>query len=353
MLTHAVQGGGDNSITTIAAGMDAHKLRGRRVAEHILALPPIFGTTTTTATTTTDDGVNNQTQQLRHHHQDSEDYDCTLDISVGCTVRSTQLMGEVCETFVPPVLPVNTCHQTPLTTTLLYNGGNCTQSDNIEALGYVCQDSKYASPPTQIGELSYIVVTDSYHQNIVYYQGWVRVGSRYVLGNGEPMKYGIFVHIYSSEDRSNLLQAMAYPASLCTSELELLGRFGASQVVGYTNEKQGIVLPFASYTYDATVEVTISLPPGSLSSGGVTLESLTLLSSSDGFYDLTPLVKGRSILPFAPLEVSLPMELDVRERRSHTLLTRVSARHDQGTSGGICQGIDYYRLRTGGRTSVA
>ena len=264
---------------------------------------------------------------------------CDFDIRLSCKVHGDRLpdKGTDCYAFAPPML--STCQQTPLTTTLLYNGGDCSQTDNADLLGIACQDGDNVSPPTVEGEESYILVTDAASKGITYHEAYVAVGSEFVIdsGNGQPMEDGFLIQIYDQDDKTTLLQTVSYSQSLCSSTLELSGRFGASQVVGYTNQLQGDIKMFASYT--TTLDVSFALK-GLLQAAA--MDSLSFFTSFAGLIDATDQVQGQVITPSQPVTVTLPVEVDLFNPTRHTLLAGVSV------GGGACTTTEFLSFRTGG-----
>jgi len=54
---------------------------------------------------------------------------CMLDVEIGCTVHGDGMSEQDCALFVVPLITADVCEHTPVTTTMLYNGGSCGQSD--------------------------------------------------------------------------------------------------------------------------------------------------------------------------------------------------------------------------------
>jgi hypothetical protein len=278
---------------------------------------------------------------------DEDDPVCSLQVAVGCTVRGDGMVqDEDCESFVLPTLTIEPCKQTPMTTTLLYNGGDCSQSDYSDDVQFICENGANNSPPTEEGVKSFIVVTDA--QGLIsYHEDWVLVGTEYVLGSTDQvtMDSGFHIQIYDSDDKLNLLQEVVYVPSLCSSELEMLSRFGASQIISYTNQDQGIVSPFASFSYEVSLHVSISMT-GTAES--VSLKRLSLITSFAGYVNLDLDVRDRPLTATNSVTVTIPLEVDLAESRSHSLLTQVAGMHNEGP-GGVCKGVVFDQFHTGGR----
>ena len=283
---------------------------------------------------------NNNSAPISRNLQD----ECGLSLNIGCKVRrisedGSVLGGQDCDNFVPPSVDLEPCKQTPLTTTFLYNGGDCSQSDNVDALGFSCRDGLVDSPPSQDGDQSFIVVTNAYKSDpSIYFKDWVTVGSNFEVGNGELMEQGVWIRIYDAEDMLNLEQEVIYQPSLCSDGLELLNRFGASQIVEYTNEDQGVVSPFAAYRFETELEIEV-VPTGR--HGETALESFQLMTDFSGFVDLTDEVKGT----LSSQWITLPIEVDLTSNESHSLLYQISA--SQSGSEDACTGVGFEKFAIG------
>ncbi len=268
--------------------------------------------------------------------------ECTLDVEIGCTVQSDGTSEQDCASFVVPSLTMQDCDHTPLTTTMLYIGGSCAQSDNMQFLDFECIDGS-TSPPIKDGEVSYIVVTDAMGKGIIYHEDWVAVGMEYLLdAHGGLLQDGILIEVYKSDNQSHLLQKVTYANSLCSSNVEMLTQFGASQLISYYNQQQGIISPFAVafVSYIVTLHLSVTLPEDA-NVRSTSLQQLSLLTSFGGNIILDHLVHGTQVLAGIPVTISIPVEIDMTERQTHSLLSQVY------TSDG-CSGIQFHQLHTGG-----
>ena len=112
---------------------------------------------------------------------------------------------------------------------MLYAGGDCTLSAQCQDDGkFECQDFN-GGPPTTFGEKSYIVATDKDEKEL-FFEGWVPVGSSYIMDNNfERFPADQTIKIYSSDvtTEANLLQDVQYHSS-CSQNLDLLNRFGSN-----------------------------------------------------------------------------------------------------------------------------
>jgi hypothetical protein len=262
---------------------------------------------------------------------------CILTLDLECTVASGNFEGQSCGT---PGIGVEPCRQRPTAATMLYNGGDCEQSDNRQFLKFTCVDTEFGPPPTAEGDRSYIIVTDVKNLGLVYHRGYVNVGENYYLRTPEGeerFEADQRIMIYRNEDTgdpSNLLQEVQYHSS-CSSNLELKNRFGASQLVEFQNELQGNVTCFASLSFDLNIVIPVKTEGES-----ATLVKLTALTNFLGFLDLTEQVAGMEILPGGSVNVSLPStDVDLSQRRRYTIVTQVTA--TANPSGETCTGTDF------------
>lgn len=223
---------------------------------------------------------------------------------------------------------------------MLYNGGGCEQSDNTQELKFTCMDMN-GGPPTGAGDESYIVVTDAKGNGITYFSGIVPVGELYPLSdNGERFEADQFITIYTP-DQGTVLQMVQYHSS-CSSDLELKNRFGASQLVEFMNEEQGLVSCFQ--TLDFAIDV--ALPIAATGSEPIELSSMTAMTSFAGDVDLTDQVMGVIIGPDNPsVVVTLMGTINAAERQRYTIVYNV-----QGTrvsDGEPCTGMDMISFLAG------
>ena len=207
---------------------------------------------------------------------------------------------------------------------MLYNGGDCSQSFNVqEADGnFFCNDFG-GGPPTERGAVSYIVVTDLDGETI-YHTDFVEVGSIFTLSDGgENFAFNQLITIYSSnntEDSNNILQSVQYHSS-CSSNLFLKDRFGASQLVLQVNEDQGVVSCFANQTFN--IDVTIPLD---IEGGPATVQSLTIASNVDPFFlNLTDKVAGTVANAGEVIQAPISIPIDFTQKRTYNLLITLTA----------------------------
>ena len=266
---------------------------------------------------------------------------CVLELDISCTTSgNSSSAGKPCDT---ETLGLEPCLDRPSQITLLYNGGNCSQSDNAQTLKFSCADSN-GGPPTVEGAFSFIVVTDIQGNGIIYFRGMVPVGSQYVLGDGSSLVGAdMFINIFT-EDGSTLLQAVQYHTSCTSSPLELKDRFGASQLVQFTNAAQGSV----SCSVDFSFRVDISVPTSV--TGSVALKSLIGNSNFGGVIDLTEKAAGETISSGGSVAVILEGTVDASVRFMYVIM--FAAEGTQNPNGALCKGMDTLSFEGGSRPSA-
>ena len=224
----------------------------------------------------------------------------------------------------------------------LFNGGDCDQSFNVQADKFFCNDFN-GGPPTERGEKAYIVVTDIKEQGIIYYDDWATVGETFTLSDGgNNFQADQFITIYSSDDTSdpaNILQAIQYHSS-CSSNLFLKDRFGATQLVIWINEEQGVVSCFANQTFDLDITIPIDIV-----GGPATITSLTVASNIDPFFfNLTDKVAGIEADAGDTLSVSIAVPIDLTAKQTYNLLVTVMALTQLGQT---CRATDLVTFTAG------
>ena len=262
---------------------------------------------------------------------------CTIELSSDCTIAGGESDGQDCET---PTVGITLCLERPTGVTMLFNGGGCEQSDNTQELQFSCADMN-GGPPVNEGEQAYIVVTDIKGLGITYFSGLVAVGETYVLNDGgERFETDQFITIYTP-DQSTVLQMVQYHCS-CSSNLELKNRFGASQLVEFVNDLQGVVSCFQTISF----AIDVALPVTATGSEEIELTSMTAMTSFAGDVDLTDQVAGQVIGPDNPsVVVTLEGTINAAERQTYTIAYDV-----QGTrvaDGELCTGMDMISIVAG------
>jgi hypothetical protein len=153
------------------------------------------------------------------------------------------------------------CQQAMSEMTLRYNGGDCNQGYNSQPLQFfTCSDGD--TPPTmEEGKRVFILVKDVNEGGTrTYFSQYVIVGEDFLLVDmevpGRILDVDLNVTIYSSGDDigpASILQTFVFHTS-CLHSLFLNDYYGSTQVVGFNNEKQGMVSNFMSATLNFVVK---------------------------------------------------------------------------------------------------
>jgi hypothetical protein len=263
--------------------------------------------------------------------------ECTIDLDSTCVVSggNSSVAGQPCEGAVPNLEP---CTDRPLGITMLFNGGDCSQSDNVQPDKFFCTDLGTIS--TELGEPYYIVVTDAKGKGITYFSGVVNVGDTYSLNDsGQRFEADQFIKIYS-EDQATLLQDVQYHSS-CSQNLELKNRFGASQIVEFINEEQGLVSCFQTFTFDLQISIPIEVEGGE----AITLTKLTADTNFAGFLDLTDQVAGVTVQPGETIVATLEGTVDFSTAKTYTIDFYVEGTNADGD---LCVGEETVSFEAGG-----
>lgn len=180
------------------------------------------------------------------------------------------------------------------------------------------------------GEKSYIIVTDLKGETI-FHNDYVLVGSIYTLyDGGEDFPADQLITIYSknnTDDPTAVLQSVQYHSS-CSQNLFLKDRFGASQLVLWANEDQGVVSCFANQTFNLEVQIPIDIV-----GGPATITGLTISSNVDPFFfNLTDRVAGTVAGAGDIIQTSIAIPIDTSERKTYTMVMTLAAETEAGVS---------------------
>jgi hypothetical protein len=258
---------------------------------------------------------------------------CVFNITVGCFFDN----GDPCDMPMPTT---QICTGRPYKAGMLYNGGDCSQSFNTQSEVFSCTDYD-EGPPTEIGEQSWITVTDASGDGIVYHDNWVSVGDIYYLDNDEQ-RFGTdqIIYIYSSDekDEDSLLQYVEYNTA-CTGDLALKDRFGASQLVEWFNLEQGLVSCSTNISYTIGVDIPSTV------NEGITVESaIVVMNFGEEMIDLTSELAGTFIPAGTILPVTIPNEIDLTEDFTYTFRIEIIGTDADGAT---CVGSGYDEFTAG------
>ena len=259
------------------------------------------------------------------------DAGCSVVINTTCSDKD----GLDCNDIIPLV---TICQARPTSMVMKFNGGDCSQSFNIQNADlFQCSDFNGA-PPTDEGAQSYIVFTDIKGQGIIYYEGFAAVGSDILLENGgAQVDANMNVTIYSSDDKqpSSILQTMIFHSS-CSRNLFLKDRFGSIQLVEFTNEPQGTVTCF--------INATLTFSVVNQGSNDATFYSLVTESNIYGTLYFIDQVVGQEVATGATFETTTTILIDLTVQQDYTFETTLTG---QAPGGAFCNATDVLEFTAG------
>jgi hypothetical protein len=177
---------------------------------------------------------------------------------------------------------------------MLFNGGDCSQSFNIqEADKFDCTDRN--GGPGLTGQYYIYVVPKKDPTSDVYFSGFVNVGDVFPMCPGFPSCSGdrfeadSTVYVFPSDpggdptSNPNWVQLVNYHTS-CSQNLFLKDKYGSTQLVIFFNEEQGLVSCFITATFSITLT----------NEGDVSADEIILFTNTvnGNTTDLTDAVQG-------------------------------------------------------------
>ena len=245
---------------------------------------------------------------------------CNIELDVHCVVTSGDSAGLPCEMLG---IGVTACREKPTMLTLRYIRGSCEESDNRQFLKFACSGF-----PDSPGDSSFVTVTGIRGEGSIY-QGWVAVGNDFSFVIPENERDLIIDARFQGISNDPFQEV--YFSIACSNNLELFNRFGAFQVVGFSNVLQG--------SANASVEVQSEIFMAN--KGNKTLNLTTLTAETDflGLFDLTNQVVGQALPPGQSLNISTGLqEIDAAIRKRYTTLTLLGVTAIDATSSQLRRG---------------
>mmetsp|Transcript_13324 Transcript_13324/g.28270 ORF Transcript_13324/g.28270 Transcript_13324/m.28270 type:complete len:386 (-) Transcript_13324:2053-3210(-) len=246
---------------------------------------------------------------------------CSIGVEVSCTTEAAT-GGDTGQ--CADILAIGTrCDERATRMTMKYNGGDCTQSFNIQEIDqFGCVDTG-AGPPTT-GSV-WIVVAALKDPATVYFEGSVEVGGTFdMFDGGERFEADSTVTVYPDSDKTEVLQVSNFHTS-CSQNLFLKDKFGSIQVVEFENG-QGIFSCFVDATYSYAIANT-----GSVNDADII--EFTRTSNGEEIDLLAELGMSLSVAPGEILEVSTASQFDMTIRQEYSTFVEVTA---TTTPGGQC-----------------
>ena len=250
---------------------------------------------------------------------------CNLEIEVDCTVPD--FGGVDCDS-IPALTQI--CEDRPSEMTFRYNGGDCSQSFNIQPRSlFTCEDFAGGNP-TKPGALTFIQAFQLGGGDI-YFEGLVPVGENFNLtGNigsnmnisywdpgdspGPPFRTMTEEEVAAIVRPQNMLQTVKYHSSCSENlfHLFLKDRFGSAQLVQFINKDQGLITSLVNVMLDLAIG-TATTTEGSQ----VRLLTFFSLTNQFGTANRTDEVNGMivnsgDIVRISPIEATIDLTTRTR-----------------------------------------
>jgi hypothetical protein len=195
-----------------------------------------------------------------------------------------------------------------------YYGGDCNQSANMQSEKFFCTD--FAPIPQDPEAEVYLTATGRNDAEEIFFAGNVKINDLYNVTDpsGNRLPADMNLTVYESEG-GTILQRVQYHSS-CSQNLFLKDRYGASQLVAFFNELQGLVDCFITSNFTFTIQNNGTLP--------ATLDSLVALTTPFGPFDLTDEVLAQEIDVGETFIVTLPVVIDLSVRQRYTVLATIT-----------------------------
>lgn len=238
--------------------------------------------------------------------------------------------------------------------TFRYNGGDCSQSDNLQdRQKFDCFDSATNPPPTTARSTSYIIAT-ALGGGDVYFEGFVDVGGDYTLNEDrvfDKLSADMNITIYDpmgSTDPTAIInggniQQTIYVHLSCSQPLFLKDRFGANQVVQWI-EGDGRVV--SCFIQTETAPLTLSLNASNQEEPVRLLEMNVITNTQPEPINKTMEVNGVILNPGGTIDLSpINVTVDLTSRTRYTFFTTVIGETLDGST--MCNGFDFHECIAG------
>ncbi len=237
--------------------------------------------------------------------------ECDIAIDVDCVPDDANVNATTCEAL-PPLVTI--CEQRPTWMQFKYYGGDCNQSANMQSEKFFCTD--FAPIPQDPEAEVYLTATGRNDAEEIFFAGNVKINDLYNVTDpsGNRLPADMNLTVYESEG-GTILQRVQYHSS-CSQNLFLKDRYGASQLVAFFNELQGLVDCFITSNFTFTIQNNGTLP--------ATLDSLVALTTPFGPFDLTDEVLAQEIDVGETFIVTLPVVIDLSVRQRYTVLATIT-----------------------------
>jgi len=239
----------------------------------------------------------------------------------------------------------NNCEGRPQVITFRYNGGDCSQSDNLQPRQkFNCADENGGPPFTQ-GTQNYIVAVPTGGDDL-YFSGPVAVGDKYTFNEDkafDKLSADMTIQIFDVEG-GTLLQQVDLHLS-CSQPLFLFDKFGASQVTEWIETSGRIVSDKQTDVKTGTIEVKLD-PSSDIIKPVRLLEMTVLTNTQDEAIDYTSQVAGVILEPGQTIELEgFGIDIELTERTRYTFFTTLIGETLDGSA--QCNGFDFLECTIG------
>jgi hypothetical protein len=254
----------------------------------------------------------------------------------------------------------NNCQGRPVQLTFRYNGGDCSQSDNLQdRQNFECFDIEPADggvgpPPTVAGDVAYVLATQ-FGGGSVYFEGFVPVGQTFTLNEDnffDKLAADMNVTFYDPQGSTDPTEILQFSNQMqtefihlsCSQPLFLKDRFGAAQVVQWIEDSGRNV---SCFQQTVTGDLVISLDAENQQQPVRLLEMVIVSNVADEPINKTAEIFGEILEPGGDAIILEPLNVtvDLTERVRYTFFTTIIGETLDGSQ--MCNGFDFYECIAG------
>ena len=287
---------------------------------------------------------------------------CVVDVTISCDSNVLTPQVEPCDDIRVP--PFDQCEYDPYEITLRFNGGPCSQSENLSDRRPLDSCLEFGNISTASGEVEYYLVVRSLDESVpLTSEHVVAVGDTFTVStnsinatDGAPpslLPSQLQVTIYGNALQLNVLQEISFTTSCKEPRLFLYDRFGSLQYTSLRNEEQGDIPPLVPDDFFLR-DISMLLTINGLGTNRVRLDEVNMIVNfSSEVQNFTSRIAGG---PLVDRQVSLlldaPYTIDLSNRTRYTAFVTVvgstSTVNDQGEEEvEECNGFDFYEFIAG------
>merc|ERR1712238_511135 len=239
----------------------------------------------------------------------------------------------------------NDCQGRPWEITFRYNGGDCSQSDNLQPRQkFSCVDNS-GGPSKAQGTTNYITAVPRGGSDL-YFAGNVAVGEKYTLNEDrvfDKLSADMTITIFESQGGA-ILQTVDLHLS-CSQPLFLFDKFGASQVTEWVETSGRVVSDKQNDVETGTIKVELNTSTDVVKPVRL-LEMTVLTNTQDKPIDYTTQVAGTILGPGDVIELpGFTIDIDLSARTRYTFFTTIIGETLDGTA--QCNGFSFLECTIG------